>query len=446
MIQSVKNNLTAIDDFESKKYLLAVSGGVDSMVLIHLFESLSLHFCIAHCNFKLRDKESDLDENLVLNSARKSDVPFFNTSFATLDFAVKNGISTQMAARDLRYSWFEKMASENQYDYIVTAHHLNDQIETVFLNLTRGSGIDGITGMSFAYKNIIRPLLSVTKQDVLEYAKKHKIKFREDASNASDKYKRNLIRNKIIPLFEELNPSFLRTMEKNISIFNSVAQVYSKSIEKQLSDNLITTQDDLFIIELEKLKSMQNPLNLLYEFIKKFGFNIYDSEQIMEHVFNDFSGEKTFNSMSHNIMITRSELVMSPKKIKNIAEENTLFYINELDNSISYPLSLSLQTQDISQFNLIKNKDVAFFDLTKINFPLVLRKWKNGDVFQPFGMQGKKKLSDFFIDTKLSLSQKKEVYVLLSDNEIIWIVGHRASENYRITSTTKQVLKIQVKK
>ena len=440
MLEKTKLKLSNLYDYQSKNYLLAVSGGVDSMVLISVFQKLGLNFGVAHCNFQLREIEADLDTKLVEKTTSNLNKEFFKIYFETTKYAVENNISTQMAARDLRYSWFDKIATKNNYDYIVTAHHLNDQVETILLNLTRGTGIDGITGIKFLNKNIIRPLLSISKQEILAFAKKENIEYRNDKSNLSNKYKRNSIRNQVIPLLEELNPSFLKTMEKNIENFNSVAKVYTKSIEKELSNGLITTKNENFYIHLERLKNSSNPINLLYEFIKRYGFNYSDSEQIIKSISGNYKSGKLFYSTLHSILIDRKNLILSPIK----ETINNEFLISEEKKNVTFPVKLTLKKLKKEELEIVAHKKVAFFDYSILQFPLLIRKWKPGDYFYPFGGHGRKKLSDYFIDNKFSLLEKEKTYVLVSADEIIWVIGHRSSDKYKISSKTNQILKVKL--
>lgn len=440
MLEKTKLKLSNLYDYQSKNYLLAVSGGVDSMVLISIFQELELNFGVAHCNFQLRELEADLDTKLVEETTSDLNKKFYKVYFETKKYASENGISTQMAARDLRYNWFDEVATKNNYDYIVTAHHLNDQVETILLNLTRGTGIDGITGIKFLNKNIIRPLLSISKQEILAFAEKENVEYRNDKSNLSNKYKRNSIRNQVIPLLEELNPSFLKTMEKNIENFNSVAEIYNKSIEKELSNSLITTENENFYINIEQLKSVSNSTNLLYEFIKKHGFNYSDSEQLIKSISDTYKSGKLFYSTTHSLLIDRKNLILSP--IKEMINEE--FFISKENKIVTFPIKLTLKKLKKEELEIIANKNVAFFDYNFLQFPLLIRKWKPGDYFYPFGGHGRKKLSDYFIDNKFSLLEKKETYVLVSANEIIWVIGHRSSERHKISSKTSQILEIKL--
>ena len=439
MLAKITLSLSQIENYKNKKFLLAISGGVDSMVLLYFFSELGLNFSVAHCNFKLREIEADKDQNFVKQIAEEQRVKFHTIDFDTLNYKKDNKLSTQMAARDLRYNWFDELRKENAYNFIVTAHHLDDNVETVLLNLTRGTGIDGITGMKIISNFIFRPMLKISKQEIREFAKENKVRYREDQSNASNDYKRNKIRNQIIPLFQEMNPSFSQTMGQNINHFDSINTIYTKAVEKQLSDFVVKTKGDSFFVNIDKIK---DETQILFEFLKRFNFNYSQVLQLNSALLGLISVGKYFYSSSHKLLIDRTELIISP----NLEIENLTYLINNNDKNVTYPIKLSLNEVSKEEFELKLESSHAFLDAKKIVYPLELRRWKDGDSFRPFGMVGKKKVSDFLIDKKLSRIEKENTFVLVSKAEIIWLVGHRISNDYKITSTTNRVLNIILQK
>lgn len=438
MLEKLKSSLSKIENHQGKEYLLAISGGVDSMVLFYLFLQSGLKFSVAHCNFKLREIDADKDQSFIKGISKKNEILFHTINFDTNKYKEENKISTQMAARELRYNWFEELKKENNYDYIVTAHHLDDNVETVLLNLIRGTGIDGITGMKTISNFIFRPLLSVSKKEIKDFAENNDVEYREDKSNQSNSYKRNKIRNQIIPLFEEMNPSFSQTMDQNIEHFNSINSIYTKAVEKQLSDFVIRTNGDSFYIDIEKVK---NRTQLLYEFLKRFNFNYSQLNSLNTSLLDENGVGKYFYSSTHKLLIDRKELIVSP----NLETDNEVVFIKSQENFVTYPLQLSLNEIPKEKLELKLDSSQAFLDADKLTYPLELRRWKDGDSFKPFGMVGKKKISDFLIDKKISRIEKEQTYVLISGGQIIWLVGHRISENFKISPATNKVLNIILK-
>ena len=416
---------------EKDSILVAVSGGIDSVVLLHLLKQEKLTIAVAHCNFSLRAKESDADEAFVKRLAKNYKIPFFTKKFNTKKVAKEQSISTQMAARELRYTWFSALAKENGFTKIVVAHHADDQMETVLLNLTRGTGISGFTAMNAQNGLIARPLLSLSRKDIESYAKKHTLKWREDASNAKDKYARNRIRHKVMPVLKELNPSLLATFSNSRNRLQNVQVVF----EKAKSDFLVKAAFDggwKF-----KITKDSNSLALLSEILFDFGFTHDAIDKIIQSASSE-SG-KIFLGQNCRLLKNRNEWLLTP----NMAlEEEILIAENE---SISSPILLKTEVQAMKGYKISKEKTLAQLDASKLKFPLKLRKWKQGDWFIPFGMRGKMKLSDYFINQKFSLLEKENVWILASGNDIVWIVGHRVDQRYAIGEKTKKVYLAQVK-
>ncbi|NOZ46490.1 MAG: tRNA lysidine(34) synthetase TilS [Chlorobi bacterium] len=420
----------------SQSVLLAVSGGVDSMVMLDLFRKTNYNIGVAHCNFKLRGKESDDDEEFVRNKANDFNIPIYSVHFDTEKYANKKGISIQMAARELRYNWFEEIRDKNKYDLIAIAHNGDDVIETFLSNLIRGTGIKGLTGIKPKNDLIIRPILDFYRSEILYYADYNEINYREDSSNNSVKYKRNFIRHEIIPLFEKLNPDVKITISETIQKLKDVEEIYRQKIEST-KKQAVKIENGNIIISVSELKKL-NPLKpYLFEYLKPFGFSNDSLERIIENG-NKQSG-KIFYSEKYQLLIDRKNLIIS----KKVSKGNPVFYIKENDKSIDFLIKLNLKRFDRDDsFSVIKNEKIAQVDFSKLTFPLKLRKWNAGDFFYPLGMKRQKKVSDFFIDLKMSRLEKEEAWILESANEIVWIIGKRIDNRYKVTEKTKVILEI----
>jgi tRNA(Ile)-lysidine synthase len=419
--------------------LLTVSGGRDSVVMVYLFKAAKLNFGIAHCNFKLRGKEADKDEQFVKALAEKVNVPFYTISFNTKEFASKNKISTQMAARELRYTWFEEIRVKNNFNYVATAHHKNDVAETLLINLTKGTGLSGLHGISSKNGNIVRPLLCFNRIEINDFVKSNKIKFREDKSNEETKYVRNKIRHNIIPELEKINPSFIETIFNETQQFAELEQLIETKIneDKKICFSVNAENIEIDIPKLLKLKPLKT---YLFYFLKPYGFNTEDVVDVMNSLEKQ-SGKK-FLSKTHQIIKDRNQLIVSG--IKTI--EHQEFKMESLKDFSQLPIHVNAKMvlkEDLKSIK--KDKNYAYLNADKIHFPLTLRKWQQGDKFKPFGMKGVKKLSDFFVDEKLSLLEKENVWLLTSNNKIIWVVGHRIDDDFKLTEKTQQVLQLEIK-
>jgi len=422
---------------KTNRILIGVSGGIDSVCMFHLFRLSGYAIAIAHCNFQLRGEESDGDELFVKNLAEQYDIPLFSTRFETKQIAESEGISIQMAARDLRYEWFEEIRDRYHYDYIAIAHNSDDVIETFFINLSRGSGIKGFTGIKPKTGNIIRPLLFASREKIENFTLANSYNYREDSSNSTTKYSRNLIRHEIIPMFEKVNPRFKETMLENISRLRETETIFKQQVDIQIKDTTHTSGKKLFI-NIEKLKHIEQSKTYLYEILSPFGFSSTQVNDIYCSL-NSAPG-KQFFTLTHRLVKDRTELIV--EEIRAINKNNYL--IESKNTEIEKPIHLKItKTEKDESFHLIRNKNIAYFDLDNIQYPLIIRKWQNGDYFMPLGMKNLKKLSDFFIDNKFSLIDKENTWILESGNKIIWIIGHRIDERFKITEHTKSVLQIE---
>lgn len=427
---------------QTDKLLLTISGGIDSMVMLDVFSKLDYEIAVAHCNFQLRDKESDGDEALVKNACQRLSVPFHSVRFETQEYAEKENISIQMAARDLRYKWFEELRLKLAFDYIAIAHNANDVVETFFINLSRGTGIKGLTGIKARSGNLIRPLLPFSRPEIEAYSTKNNIQFREDASNASDKYHRNRIRHNIIPEFQKINPSFLSTMLENIDRMNDLSDLLENELETK-KQNLLSKVDESLRVNIKLLQKEKTPSLILFEIINQFGFNASQVDDILNSIENQPGQE--FLSPTHRLIKDRTDLIIVEDKNEIVNDVLKGFEIPKGANQTTKPISLKLEyLEKQPDFKPNKNENIAEFDLDKITFPLKLRRWKLGDYFFPLGMKNKKKLSDFFVDNKFSLVDKENIWLLISDNSIMWIVGHRIDDRFKITPNTKNMIRINL--
>ncbi|QGY46645.1 tRNA lysidine(34) synthetase TilS [Maribellus comscasis] len=426
--------------FEShQRVLLAVSGGIDSMVLLYLFEKSGFEYGIAHCNFNLRGEESDGDEKFVRGQVQLHGIPAFFQRFETEEYANLNGISIEMAARELRYDYFEKIRVEKNYDFIATAHHQDDLIETFFLNLSRKTGIKGLTGIKEKTSRIIRPLLFACRQEIEDFARLNFIEFREDSSNIEVVYQRNFLRHKILPLFQELNPAFKKNILASIENLKEAEQVYSRCLRVE-HDKVVEKNKEEIIIKIEPLQNTLFPKVLLFEILSDFNFNSSVTDEIFQGLEND-SG-KQFFSKTHRLVKDRDKLFITPFS----EQEERIFYIEKDDIELFEPMDLLIEKCDAKDFLISKESNVASLDLGELEFPLLIRKWRQGDYFQPLGMTGFKKVSDFFIDEKIPLHQKENIWLLCSGKKIVWIIGFRIDNRFKITTKTKMVYTIEMRK
>lgn len=425
-----KNSLFSTTD----KVLLAVSGGKDSMAMLHLFKACNINFGVAHCNFNLRGTESDADEKLVKSICEKHNIPFHQTKFNTKEYAEQNGISIQMAARDLRYGWFEELSIENGYKVIATAHHKNDVAETMLINLANGTGLAGLHGIRKKSGKIIRPLLDFTRQEIEQYIIENEIEYREDKSNTDNKYTRNSVRLDVIPLLEKINPNLIESLNQTANYLSEAELIIEEKVKEEFK-HCSNLKDNKIYFDISKLKALTALPTQLYYFLKPYGFNASAIDDIINS-FEEQSG-KQFLSKTHIIIKDRDCLILEERGVKNI-DEIVINSIEELENKPFWKVSL----QSSKGYKTRKGSQYANIDFDKIQFPLTIRNWKEGDNFQPFGMKGKKKLSDFFIDNKVDVITKSQIQILVSNNQIVWVVGYRIDDNFKITDNTKNVMLI----
>lgn len=419
------------------RILLAVSGGIDSMVMADLFIRSGYETGIAHCNFSLRAKESDKDEELVRDYSNNNNIPFYTTRFDTKSYAKRNRISVQMAARELRYVWFEEVRNENMYDSIAVAHNLNDNIETLIINLTRGTGLAGLSGMKIVSNKIIRPLLFATRNDIINYSKKYLIRYREDKSNADTKYVRNKIRHLVIPVLKEINPSIESTLNETAERFTGINEIVTEYIQN-LRGLISEQSDDVITFKINLLKKHLQNKAVLYELFKPYNVNNVQLNDLLK-VINGTTGGQIFTE-SHRIIKNRKEIIVSQEETRN----ETSYLINSFPELKMVPgVEYAVLVDITDTFEIQTDPSVAFIDSEKLLFPLLVRKWKTGDYFYPIGMKQRKKLSDYFIDKKYSILDKENKLILESAGKIVWIIGDRLDNRFKITRLTKKAMIIK---
>lgn len=432
MLQQFKKHIDATFSFlKDKRLLVACSGGLDSVALTYLLIHSGFDIALAHCNFSLRAEESDGDEEFVVSLADKLSIPVFTETFDTKQFVKDYKVSTQMAARQLRYDWFSQLLQSSHYEYILTGHHADDVLETFLINLSRGSGLRGLTGIPEVNETIIRPLLPFSRVQILAYAKKEKLYWREDSSNNASDYLRNDLRLHVIPPLKEASSSILNALQKtqrNLRDSELLIQDYMSLVY-----NLVITENfDGYTIHLQKLLELPNTEALLYELLSPFGFTDFTA---LSALLSAQSGKQIF-SATHRVVKDREVLLLTEVSTETKKESVS---IPKGTHKIAEPIELHFEMVEKRK---LSNDATIFVDYDRLYFPLTVRKWEEGDSFQPFGMKGKKKLSKFFKDEKVSLVAKEKVYVLCSGDEICWVIGMRMDDAYKVTPDTKKILKI----
>jgi tRNA(Ile)-lysidine synthase len=419
-----------------RKILIAASGGVDSMVLLHLLAQSNHNLQVAHVNYHLRGEESMGDEQHVSQFCHTMGLAFTKKDIPLLSEQQRAGHSIQMAARDQRYQWLEEIRKEKGFDFIATAHHSNDVVETFFLNLTAGCGIRGLHGIPQKRGNIIRPLLPFTKSEIYNYAQAEEISYREDSSNHQNYYMRNFIRNKILPLFEELNPQFIQTMQSNVQRIKEAEELYNLSL-KQYTNQITKTDGNKLEINKNELLKLSFKKSILYELLKDYGFT---SGQIEDVVKAAVGSGKNFYAKNHRLVIDRDKII-----VKAISPQPPIqSHVIHLQTNVVEMSNAFLRFDLLEGPQPLPTSSVVFHvDYDKLCFPLELRKWKPGDVFAPLGMKGKKKkVKEYFIDNKLNLFEKEDAWILTSQEEVVVLLGHRVDERFKIEQGTKKIYQI----
>ncbi|MDY7396499.1 tRNA lysidine(34) synthetase TilS [Aureibaculum sp. 2210JD6-5] len=445
---------TVFPELKDKKLLIAISGGLDSVVLTELLHKLDYNIALAHCNFQLRDLDSDQDEIFVNAMANRLQIPVFTKKFNTKTYAKKEKLSIQLAARELRYNWFNTLLRDHNLDYLLTAHHADDNLETFLINLSRGTGLDGLTGIPEQNEKTIRPLLPFSRNQIEKYALEHNLTWREDASNAETKYVRNKIRHEVIPTLKDINPQFLEAFSNTIQHLKETQQIIQESVEKTKQKVIISEKNGTVDLDIKALKNLKHTKAYLYELLKEYNFTAWnDIYDLLEA-----QSGKVVYSNTHRIIKNRGSLLVTALS----TNDNNAYIIKEKGEHHFPTFSIKIY-DDSRKFNDFENdipppsegargrsseeargKSFIMVDSDNIKFPLTIRKPQKGDYFYPLGMQGKKKLSKFFKDEKLSLLEKENVWVLVSEDKIIWVIDYRLDDRFKVADSTKKILKITV--
>jgi len=434
MLKKFKQHLHQNFPFlEDGKLLIAISGGVDSVVLAHLCSQLNLNFSLCHCNFNLRGQESNDDEAYVKELAKNLKVPVYTTSFETEKYATKNKVSIQVAARELRYAWFYELLEKKDYEYVLTAHNTDDNLETFIINLTRGSGLEGFTGIPRINNKAVRPLLAFSRDDITLFAIKNEIDWREDKSNASIKYIRNKVRHKVIPILKEINPHVLESFQNTLEYLNESQSIINDAT-KNISQKIVSYEHNLLKLNCKKLNELPNKKAYLYQLLHTFGFTAWND---VVDLVSGQPGKQVF-SKTHRLLKDRNFLILTTTN-ESLTEKGP-FLIKETSAEISHPIKLTiLNTADSTPENkhqIIINKDL-------VTYPLSLKKWRHGDAMHPTGMTGSKKISQLFKDKKLSLLDKEKIWLLAdAKDHIIWVIGLRQDRRFTADKTATNRLKI----
>ncbi len=426
-----QHNLVGAGD----RILLAVSGGLDSMVMLHLFRACGYSLGVAHGNFGLRGKESEGDELFVREYCGLHKVPVYSKRFDTKNYAETKKISIQMAARDLRYGWFNELMEEGEYHWLATAHHLNDNVETVLLRWSNGAGLDQLTGIPRKNERIVRPLLFASRADISLFARTSGIAWREDSSNLATNYQRNFIRHEVIPKLKEINPSLEETFAGTLEKLEGASELMRRGIE-QLKDSVTRKEGRNFLIDKNLLLLLRNPAFICYEWLKPFGFEFDRCKQLVASISSQ-PGARFF-SPTHIAVIDRENIIVSPKE----EEFHDVLVEEGQDKAALGPWVLDICKE--AGMIISENPWCATLDYSKVRFPVLWRRWKPGDSFVPLGMNKRKKVSDFLIDERISMPDKERVTVLVSGDEIVWIAGYRVDDRFKVGPGTRNVLRMQL--
>lgn len=422
-------------------YLLAVSGGVDSMSMIHLFYQAGLTFGVAHCNFTLRGEDSHLDHQLVKMYCTQLQIPFHEIVFDTKKISDEQHLSIQETARNLRYDWFHKLIQEHRYDYISTAHHRDDNVETVLFNLIRGTGIKGLRGIPFQNNSIIRPLLFADKESLIQYAELNQIPYRNDSSNAKNTYSRNKIRNEVIPILKDVNAEAVKHIHQLSEHGYAISLIVDQHIE-QLRSQIVEQKSSRTLIDCSSIVNHKLFAFYLYELLLPYDYNGTQITAICKSIKSAKTGSQFFTK-NYTATINRGEIIIQQTVVAT-ATSITLEEVGYAEFRIG--LNTFSATIEPIQNRQEYEPGILYLDVALLSFPLTIRKWENGDSFTPLGMKGKKKISDFLIDKKVSLPDKENIFVITSNNTIIAVLNHQIDGSVKVTKNTQLILRIAPQK
>lgn len=438
MLEQFLHHIARCELFDRRhRILLAVSGGIDSTVMVRLFRQAGFAAAIAHCNFRLRGEAAEDDTRFVRKLSEDNDMEFHLTAFDTERVAHERRISIQMAARELRNAWFEELRRDYRYDVVATAHHLNDALETLLLNLSKGTGMDGIAGIPVKHQFFVRPLLFASRQQIEAYANRESLTWRDDSSNDTDDYQRNIIRHHVVPVLKEINPNLEGTFSDSLFRLRATRE-FARGYLKEFNVRNMYYDGRHVLIRRAEVSNHSFGSVILWELLKDLGFNFDQCRDIAE---NDHQSGAAFVSSSHQITIAGDELVLSSISEKSAA---SVEIGRDTRRAEREGMSVNAEVKEGSDFDRNSDRAIAHMDLDKVEFPLVWRAWKDGDRFVPLGMANHKKVSDFLVDEKVSLPDKSHVTVLESGGEIVWVVGMRLSEKVRVRESTKHMLVLRV--
>ncbi len=426
---------------QSKPVLVAISGGADSVALLHILVRSGYECVAAHCNFHLRGAESDSDEAFVRRFCGSLGVPLHVAQFDTLGFASRKRVSIEMAARDLRYEWFFSLLDQLAIPVVAVAHHADDAAETFFLNLTRGTGLRGLAGMKTVQGRVVRPLLSVSRHEIELYCKANGLDYVTDCTNNSDDYARNRIRHHVIPEFKKLNPSFLTTMGGNMSHVAQVLAVFEEQVSIFRSQYVSETPSGVFV-DIAGLSMLSNPEPFIYEILQPYGLSPKMIHSVSRSVVECNWG-RMFFSPSHRIVVDRKGIFVQGRESISDTEERVV--VDTMPTRLPEPISANLRVFDKGdEFVPSRDPMVMHLDADKVQMPLIFRHWQKGDAFHPLGMRGKKKLSDFFTDSKMSQIEKESAWIVESNGAVVCVLGKRMDDMFKLTPSSSHVLEISV--
>ena len=430
----IENDINLAED----KYLLAVSGGIDSMVLFDLFLKNNINFSVASCNFQLRGEDSDNDLKFVENICIKNSINLYSTVLDVDKFSTMRKISTQMAARELRYDFFKKILEKYKYSYIVTAHHLDDNIETIIFNFIKSTGYKGLVGIPFNKNKILRPLINISKEEIEDYAVSNNISWRLDKSNNSNKYSRNKIRNEVIPLLKEINPSLGKSLNESLKRIKKLSHDIKPRVDLFIQ-KFVDFKDDYINIKKDFIDDIEKYEILLFDFFQDYGFNYSQIENIIKSL--KAKNQKKFISLNYELIIERKSIFIITKDFL----VKTRYESKEIENIVLPFFNLNVKKYKKSLFTLNKSNNNAQLDFDKITYPICIRNYKKGEKFLPLGMRKNKKISDFLSDKKVNYIIKlRQCVITDSTDSVLWVVGHQISNKFKVDSETKNILEFEI--